>query len=87
MDSVVNVTLFGFRDIVTKEAIPDVYVRVIDEVNNKIYSYRSNAEGSCRLMLKSPIEKGRLVIEHPLYYDQMENLSSVRVFSLVKKPP
>jgi hypothetical protein len=44
--------IFKFIDIVTKEPVQDVYVRVIDEGNNKLYSYRSNNEGVCRVMLK-----------------------------------
>jgi len=46
-------SIFKFIDIATKQPVENVYIRVIDDGNNKLYSYLSNKEGTCRVMLKN----------------------------------
>lgn len=74
----INLAIFQFIDIVAKKPIQNVYIRVVDEVNNKLYSYRSNEDGVCRVMLKNKISRGRIIIEHQNYYDQIEEFSEGR---------
>ena len=91
----INLALFSFLDVVTKKPVGNVYVRVMDEGNNRLYSYRSNSEGVCKVMLKTTIQRGRISIEHSEYYDKFEQLTEQRqlsssktnVFLLIKRPP
>lgn len=48
----IALVMMKFEDIITKACVDNVYVKVTDEVNNKIYSYRSNEKGICKVMLK-----------------------------------
>lgn len=74
----ISLAVFQFIDIVSKNAVVNVYIRVVDEGNNKIYSYRSNENGICRVMLKNKISRGRIIIEHEDYYNNTEQLTETR---------
>jgi hypothetical protein len=52
--------------------VENVYIRVIDEANNKLYSYRSSTDGVCRVMLNAKLTRGKIMIEHPDYYEKTE---------------
>ncbi|CAD8155673.1 unnamed protein product [Paramecium pentaurelia] len=90
----INLIQFQFIDLVTKYPVPNVYIKVHDELNNKLYSYRSNEKGICKALLQNKINKGKIFIQHVEYYDQIKEINeqhplstnSINNFHIIHKP-
>ncbi|CAD8074053.1 unnamed protein product [Paramecium primaurelia] len=89
----INLIQFSFIDLVDKTPVPNVYIKVVDEINKKLYSYRSNEYGICKALIQKKITKGRIIINHPLYYDMSKEINETQILNsnpikyyIIKKP-
>ncbi|CAD8120985.1 unnamed protein product [Paramecium sonneborni] len=90
----INLIQFQFIDLVGKFPVPNVYIKVHDESNNKLYSYRSNENGICKALLQNKITKGRIFIQHIEYYDEIKEINdlhplstnSINYYHIIRKP-
>ncbi|CAD8207719.1 unnamed protein product [Paramecium pentaurelia] len=90
----INLIQFQFIDLVSKYPVPNVYIKVHDETNNKLYSYRSNENGICKALLQTNIIKGRIFIQHVEYYEETKEINeqhplsttSINHYHIIHKP-
>ncbi|CAK61849.1 unnamed protein product (macronuclear) [Paramecium tetraurelia] len=90
----INLIQFQFIDMVYKNPVPNVYIKVEDQTNNKLYSYRSNERGICKALLQNKITKGKIFIQNVEYYDEIKeineqyplSLNTINYYYIIRKP-
>ncbi|CAD8196271.1 unnamed protein product [Paramecium octaurelia] len=90
----IHLIQFQFIDMLSKNPVPNVYIKVEDQTNNKLYSYRSNERGICKALLQNKITKGKIFIQNVEYYDVIKeideqyplSLNAINNYYIIRKP-